>query len=150
MHVDLIIRLLVASVITGLIGWERETLHKPAGFRTHLLVGLGASLLVVLSIVAFPLSDSSARVVAAVVQGIGFLGAGVILKTEGHVRGLTTAASVWFSAALGITIGFGQYDIGIIAFIIAILALQIKKWVGEEVEQETGGVPRKVSKKRNK
>ncbi len=133
MGIDLLIRLVLASILTGLIGWEREIFQKPAGFRTHLLVGLGSSLLVILSITMFPVQDSAARVLAAVVQGIGFLGAGVIIKTEGHVSGLTTAASVWFSAALGATIGFGQYDVALVAFLIALLALQVKRWVGDEV-----------------
>lgn len=106
----LLARLGSAVVLGGLLGLDREVLHKPAGVRTHMLVALGASLVtLVTSRVAPGSSEASARTIAAVVVGVGFLGAGTILHSRRHVRGLTTAATVWVTAALGIACGHGMY-----------------------------------------
>ena len=143
-------RLLLSAILTGIIGWEREVYHKPAGFRTHILVGLGASLVTLLSISGVQGYYDHARLLAAVVMGIGFLGAGVIIKTTEHVYGLTTAASIWFAASLAISISLGVYDIGISAFIIALIALQMKYWVGEEIGYTERGNTGKIGKKGNR
>ncbi len=147
MTLELVLRLLVSAVLTGIIGWEREVYRKPAGFRTHILVGLGASLITLISLYAVPGDYDHSRLLAAVIMGIGFLGAGVIVKTGEHVYGLTTAASIWFAAALAITISLGAYDLGAIAFLIAIIALQLKYWIGEEVGTGKGRISGKTSKK---
>ncbi len=104
---QMVLRLLVAVACGGLIGLERERGDRPAGFRTNILVTMGAALFTILSITAFPESESS-RVAAQVVVGIGFLGAGVIILYGGTmVVGITTAATLWASAAVGMAAGAG-------------------------------------------
>ena len=121
-----IIRLVVAFVLSGIVGIEREVSLKPAGLRTHLLVGLGASLLTILSIEAFPSSDTS-RIAASVVVGIGFLGAGTILKSEEKIVGLTTAATLWVAASIGVAVGAGFYVIAFVDTALTYLALLLAK-----------------------
>lgn len=88
-----------------LIGWDRERREYTAGLRTHMLVGIGACLLTIVSRYAFPPSTDVTRIVAQIVSGIGFLGAGAILKQDEHIHGLTTAATIWVTAAIGIAVG---------------------------------------------
>src|SRR3989338_2313129 len=107
---DVAIRLLLSAAIAALIGWEREKHHKPAGLRTHMLVGVAATLITLVSIDAIPGGDP-ARIAAGIVTGIGFLGAGTIFRDKDTVRGLTTAASIWAVSGLGITLGAGAYTI---------------------------------------
>lgn len=121
-----VLRLVVAFILSGIVGLEREVSLKPAGLRTHLLVGLGASLLTILSTDAFPGSDP-ARIAAAVIVGVGFLGAGTILKTEHKIIGLTTAATLWVAASVGVAVGAGFYIIAIVATALASLALLLAK-----------------------
>ena len=99
---------------------------KPAGLRTHLLVGLGSSLITILSVEAFPGSDP-ARLAASIIVGIGFLGAGTILKTEEKIVGLTTAATLWVAASIGVAVGVGYYIIAIVTTALAYLALFLAK-----------------------
>lgn len=110
-------RLLLALVFGGLIGLERESYGRPAGFRTHILVCLGAALIMIVSVfgiaaVRFPFGRptyDAARIAAQVVSGIGFLGAGTIMREGSTVRGLTTAASLWVVAGIGMAVGIGAY-----------------------------------------
>ncbi|MBD3161045.1 MAG: hypothetical protein GF346_02640 [Candidatus Eisenbacteria bacterium] len=109
---DGLLRLGVALVLSFPIGWERETGQKPAGLRTHLLVGLGCCLFVLVSKVVALEAQSDAdpgRIAAQVVTGVGFLGGGAILRAGGAVRGLTTAASIWLVAAIGMAAGSGYF-----------------------------------------
>jgi putative Mg2+ transporter-C (MgtC) family protein len=113
---EVAIRLLIALALTGIIGWERERLRKPAGFRTHILVGLGACLVMMVSLAMADLYPNPlqrvdpGRIAAQVVVGIGFLGAGTILRSkEGIVSGLTTAASLWVVSGIGLAVGCGFY-----------------------------------------
>lgn len=116
-------RLVLAAVIGFLIGLEREAAGQPAGERTHALVALGSATFALLSLRAFPGADS-ARVAAGVVSGLGFLGAGMILRdADDRIRGLTTAAGLWGVGAIGLAIGSGMYLIGIACAIIAALIL---------------------------
>lgn len=115
-------RLLLACLLGGVIGLERESSARPAGFRTHVLVCLGATLITMMSITAFPDSES-ARVAAQIVSGIGFLGAGTIMREGLTVRGLTTAASLWVVAGIGIATGAGYYWSAIIATLLVFVAL---------------------------
>lgn len=118
-----ILKLVLAILIGGLIGFEREFRDKSAGFRTIIFITLGATMFTILS---FYFADNSARVAANIVTGIGFLGAGAILRGEGgKVAGLTTAATIWLAAALGMGIGSGLYLLVGVAtlFILAILWL---------------------------
>jgi|TARA_Y100000310_G_scaffold208085_1_gene208587 putative Mg2+ transporter-C (MgtC) family protein len=123
---EILLRLFIAVVVGGIIGYERRKVHKPAGLRTHMLVCLGASLFTVVGITAFSSADPS-RVVAGIVTGIGFLGAGTIFRAKDTVKGLTTAASLWAVAAIGITVGLGEYVIMTTATVLVILILQLNK-----------------------
>jgi putative Mg2+ transporter-C (MgtC) family protein len=126
-------RLLLAAVLGGLIGLEREATGQPAGLRTHLTVGLGAALFGVISVHGFdayvqPRADSNyqidvTRVASQVVVGIGFLGAGAILKEGAQIHGLTTAASLWVTAAVGLALGIGNFFAAGFATVVLLAAL---------------------------
>ena len=118
------IRLLVAATLGALVGLEREIHEHPAGMRTHLLVSLGSAGFTVLSIVAFPAPGADpGRIAAQIVSGIGFLGAGAILKEGATIRGLTTAASLWAVAAVGMAAGAGAWMVAVTITAIAIVSL---------------------------
>lgn len=125
-YFDLTIRLSLALVLGGAIGIEREYRAKEAGFRTHFLVALGSALFCVVSQYGFgvDLKDSS-RVAAQVVSGIGFLGAGTIIFQKNVVRGLTTAAGLWVTAAIGLACGTGMYVAAIISTAMVLLGLEV-------------------------
>ncbi len=123
---EIITRLLVSAIIAAMIGWEREKVHKPAGLRTHMLVSVGATLITLVSIDAIEGSDP-ARLAAGIVTGMGFLGAGTIFRDKDHVRGLTTAASIWAVSGIGIAVGTGYYLAALVAAAIIFLTLQIRK-----------------------
>jgi len=127
-----VVRLLVAMVLGGLVGMERQTRGRAAGLRTNILVCLGAAAVVVafqkLSLESTVGAESvirmdPARAAAGVITGIGFLGAGTIMKSKEFVRGLTTAASIWVVSAIGITIGLGEYVIGIVLTLLVLFSL---------------------------
>jgi len=118
-------RLLLASLLAGLVGYEREQADKPAGFRTHILVGMGAALFTVVSVYGFAGGSDPARVAAQIVTGIGFLGAGTIFRSEGLVLGLTTAASIWAVAAIGMAVAVGMYAMSAAATVIMLLVLRL-------------------------
>src|SRR5437867_5952323 len=130
---DLVLRLLLASALAGLLGGERELTEQPAGFRTHILVGLGAALFSILSAYGFEaivagappqaLRADPTRIASQIVVGIGFLGGGAILKYGASVRGLTTAASLWVTAAVGTAVGLGELALGSVTTAITLLAL---------------------------
>ena len=124
---EMIVRLILAAILGGIVGIERELTHKPAGLRTHMLVSIGAALFTITSLVNFVATDS-ARIVANIVVGIGFIGGGSIVALRGRVHGITTAASLWIVAALGFAAGMGSYIIAIAATIIVFLILQLKKY----------------------
>jgi putative Mg2+ transporter-C (MgtC) family protein len=119
LELALLVRLVLAGLLAGVLGWEREAAHKPAGLRTHMLVGIASALFTVLAELAvrdYPgqeggLRADPIRVIQAVAIGVGFLGSGVIQvsKNEETVRGLTTAGSIWATAAIGIAAGLGYY-----------------------------------------
>jgi putative Mg2+ transporter-C (MgtC) family protein len=108
LHGWMLIRLLISVLLGALLGYERERQGKPAGLRTHAMVGLGATLFTVVSLYGFGPGTDTSRVAAMIVSGIGFLGAGAILHERGGVQGLTTAASLWVTAAIGIAVGVGM------------------------------------------
>jgi putative Mg2+ transporter-C (MgtC) family protein len=121
---DDIVKLLLALVLGGVIGWERELYDKPAGFRTNTLICVGATLFTILSLRmgTIPGTDSS-RIAAQIVSGIGFLGAGAIIRRGEAVLGLTTAATIWFVASIGMGIGAGHYVISAIGTALALAIL---------------------------
>ncbi|HEX8100133.1 MAG TPA: MgtC/SapB family protein [Actinomycetota bacterium] len=130
---DLLLRLLLAAALAGLLGGERELTEQPAGFRTHILVGLGAALFAIISAYGFqgiaglgPRSVVRAdltRIASQIVVGIGFLGGGAILKYGASIRGLTTAASLWVTAAVGTAVGVGALVLGSATTGITLVAL---------------------------
>src|SRR5690554_8202410 len=109
-------RVLCAAVLGGIIGWEREAKGRSAGLRTHMLVAIGAALFVLAPLLAGIEGEAVTRVMQGIVQGIGFLGAGAILRRErgGRVEGLTTAAGIWMTAAIGMAAGMGQEMVAVI------------------------------------
>lgn len=122
--------LLLSAVLSGLIGLEREWRNKAAGFRTHVLVGMGTTLLTILSTQGFPSGDPS-RIAAQVVTGIGFIGAGVILHRGYLVRGLTTASTLWMTMAIGMAVGVGWLAIALIATSFALGALLLLGYIAD-------------------
>ena len=126
-QLDFAARLIVAAALGGLVGAEREIHGHPAGIRTHMLVALGSALFTVLSIHGFGQGPGSGidptRIAAQIVTGIGFLGAGAILKDGVVIRGLTTAASLWATAAVGLATGAGEYVIALVATTVILVSL---------------------------
>jgi putative Mg2+ transporter-C (MgtC) family protein len=123
---DLILRLLVAAVLGAAVGLEREFHDHPAGTRTHLLVAVGSALFTVLSVHGF--ADQGAnvdptRIAAQIVTGIGFLGAGAIIHYGTSVKGLTTAASLWATAAIGLASGVGLYVLAVVTTVLVVVSL---------------------------
>jgi putative Mg2+ transporter-C (MgtC) family protein len=126
LQIDLSIRMLLAAVLGSAIGFEREIHEHPAGMRTHLLVSLGSAIFTILSIHGFTETGASVdptRIAAQIVSGIGFLGAGAILKYGTSIRGLTTAASLWSTAAIGMATGAGEWVIAAAGTLIIIVSL---------------------------
>jgi putative Mg2+ transporter-C (MgtC) family protein len=131
-EVALAARLLVAAVLGAVIGLEREYHDHPAGMRTHLLVSVGAAAFTILSIEAFAAPGADpARIAAQIVTGIGFLGAGAILKDRGAIKGLTTAASLWAVAAVGMASGVAAWGVAIATTTIVVISL----WPLHEIER---------------
>ncbi|WP_194840920.1 MgtC/SapB family protein [Filobacillus milosensis] len=127
----MLVRILLATVLCGLIGFERELKKHSAGFRTHILVGVGSCLMMLLSIYGFEelinkfdnIRFDPARIPSYVISGIGFLGAGTIMVHGMTIRGLTTAASIWTVAGIGLVIGAGMYSLAILVTTVVLLSL---------------------------
>ena len=130
--VEMIVRLLLAVVLGILVGVEREISHRPAGLRTHALVSLGACLFTIISIDYFDMDP--ARVAAGIVTGIGFIGAGSIIAEKGRVQGITTAASLWCVAAIGLATGAGAYVLAVVSTVLVFGILWLKR--AEKTPQE--------------
>lgn len=128
---DLVLRLISATVSGAIIGFTRERIQRPAGLRTHALISVGAAFITVLSIFAFFDGETGdpGRVAAQIVSGIGFLGAGTILKKGFSVKGLTTAATLWVTAAIGMGFGAGEYLLSSVATAIVLLIVVVFKRV---------------------
>ncbi|MDF2963820.1 MAG: magnesium transporter MgtC [Paenibacillus sp.] len=135
-HLDLTIRILLAAGLGGLVGLEREWSNHAAGLRTHILVCIGSAAIMLLSIYGFSqfvnelnVRTDPARLAAQVISGIGFLGAGTIMRTGSTVSGLTTAASVWVVAAIGLCVGAGFFYCAVLATVMVLLSLFVlNKW----------------------
>lgn len=129
-----ILKILLAILVGGLIGLEREYRDKAAGFRTILLICLGATLFTILSL-RLGGTEDPVRIAASIVAGVGFLGAGVILRDRGQIMGLTTAATIWISAALGMGIGGGVYSLSLAAtfaiLVVLLLFPRLEKYIDE-------------------
>src|SRR5712671_1935601 len=144
-YFDIAMRLLAALVMGGLVGLERSYHGRPAGFRTHALVCMSTALLMLVSVFEtrwFPLSALSritidpTRLAQGIMTGIGFLGAGTIMKDGLLVRGLTTAASIWTTAAIGILAGIGWYYPAVLATILTLGTLSIFRWIENRIPMQ--------------
>ena len=132
MTTEFIIRILVATALGAVIGLDREYRTKAAGFRTHVLVALGSALFMIISVHGFDdlpkdqmtLRMDPARIAAQVVTGIGFIGAGTIIFQKNVVKGLTTAAGLWVTAAVGMACGVGMYTLAVVSTIIVLLCFE--------------------------
>lgn len=141
---EILIRLLLATIVGGITGIERERSNKVAGFRTHILVSLGACIASITSLDLFlqfhTISNlDPARLSAQVLSGIGFLGAGTIMKTSNRVVGLTTAAGIWSTACIGIAIGYGYYFLGMVSWLILLIVLYILKFIDSSLKRTKSG-----------
>jgi len=139
----MILRLFISAVLGGLIGIERELHRHEAGLRTHILVSTGSCLIMLTSIHIFDIYGSvatvdPARIAASVVTGIGFIGAGAIIRYGMAVKGLTTAASLWITSAVGLAIGCGYYNAGMFATVISLITLLFLRSFGKELLQKKG------------
>ena len=135
---EVFLRLVCAMLVGLVIGTEREYTHRPAGMRTHILVALGACTVSVLGeyiFMHYTNTADPARLSAQVVTGVGFLGAGTIMREGVNVKGLTTAASVWAVACLGIAAGFGHYALTVAGMILILLTLTVFEWLQDKLFQ---------------
>jgi putative Mg2+ transporter-C (MgtC) family protein len=121
-----VFKLCLALTLAGVIGYEREKYSKPAGLRTHMILSIGCTILTVLSFDVFPLPTDNSRIAAAIITGIGFIGAGTVLQTRERVVGLTTAASIWLTASISLAVGTGNYVIAIAGTLLGYLVLESK------------------------
>ncbi len=140
MLTDLLLRIALAGVLGGLIGIERQLRAKEAGLRTHVLVGIGSGMFMIVSKYGFQdllalghVSFDPSRVAAQVVSGMGFLGAGTIIIQKQVVKGLTTAAGLWVTAAIGLVIGSGMYEIGIYGAFMTLIVLEVFRQISNRL-----------------
>jgi putative Mg2+ transporter-C (MgtC) family protein len=133
----MIIRLLAAALLGGFIGWQRERAGKPAGLRTHILVAFGTCVFIVACAAYGMGTDAVSRVIQGIVTGLGFLGAGTILKStdQQHIRGLTTSAGIWMTAAIGVVTGLGMLGLALIATAIALVVLTLVRKIEHKIEK---------------
>ncbi len=143
---DALLRIAIAALLGGVIGYERELLAKPAGVRTHMLVAEGAALFMVASTLlgqqfdpasaAAGLRVDTTRMAAAIVTGIGFLGGGMILRTKDRVGGLTTAAGIWVTAGIGMLVGAGYYIVPLFGTAVAVFIIVVLRRVERRMERK--------------
>jgi putative Mg2+ transporter-C (MgtC) family protein len=123
-ELEMSLRLLLAATLGAIIGYQRERARKPAGLRTHILICVGAALFTVASAYGFGVGADPGRVAAGIVAGIGFIGAGAIIRREGGiVEGLTTAATIWAVAAIGLAAGAGLYIVSVVTTAVVSIVL---------------------------
>ncbi|MBC5773079.1 MgtC/SapB family protein [Pontibacter sp. KCTC 32443] len=133
----IVIRLLLSTLLGGLLGWERESRRQNAGLRTHMIISAGSCLLMLISVyIPQTFTDyrnvDPGRIAAQVVSGIGFLGAGAIFRLGGSTHGLTTAATIWAVAAVGLSVGVGMYEAAIVVTLLLLFVLAILDKVGKK------------------
>ncbi|MBC3376443.1 MgtC/SapB family protein [Pseudomonas sp. SWRI92] len=137
------VRLVMAALLGGILGFEREHKGKAAGVRTHMLVALGAALFVLVPQMSGSQADAMSRVIQGVVAGIGFLGAGTILKNadgdESHVKGLTTAAGLWMTAAIGVAAGLGREATALLSTVLALAIFSVMPMIVRALERDNKG-----------
>ena len=138
MELEILLKILLAALLGGLIGLEREMAQKEAGLRTNILIAIGSVLLTILSIrlaEMFSLADPT-RIAAQIVTGIGLLGAGAIIQARFAVQGLTTAATIWSVAAIGMAIGTGHYFIALTVTLFILVILTAFRWIARLIEKQ--------------
>ena len=137
---ELIQRLLTAAFLGSILGFERELRHKSAGLRTNILIAIGSALFTLMSyeIAAETVGADPGRLAAQIVTGIGFLGAGAIMRTNAGVQGLTTAATVWVNAAVGVAAGGGEYHLAYIATAITVAVLLVLQPLETMIDRRFG------------
>jgi len=143
LQLQVLLQLLLAALLSMVVGIDRERRQKSAGLRTHMLAGVGACLFTAVGLRAFPTADTS-RIAASVVSGIGFLGAGVIFRGEDKVHDLTTAASIWVTAAVGVAVGTGAWLLAVggtvVIWIILVVLYHWEKYAHEQLfDNESSG-----------
>jgi putative Mg2+ transporter-C (MgtC) family protein len=135
-----VITMLVSLGLGTAVGWERQAGRKPAGLRTHTLVCMGSTLFVLLTVHAARDygggSVDPTRIIHGVVTGVGFLGAGSIMRQEGFVQGLTTAASIWMVAAIGVAVGVHAWSLAVTSTVLALIVLEGYRWVERKMSRE--------------
>lgn len=137
MELEIILKIILSAILGGIVGLEREISHKEAGLRTNILIAIGSTLITILS---FKISEGSrmadpARITAQIVTGVGFLGAGAIIQARFAVHGLTTAATIWTVAAIGICVGSGRYLISLLVTILVVTILTTFKYISHALEK---------------
>ena len=142
---ELIQRLLLAAVLGGVLGVEREVRQKAAGLRTNILIAIGSALFTLMS---YELADAAGadpgRIAAQIVTGIGFLGAGAIIRRDGDIHGLTTAATIWVNAAVGVAAGGGEFHLALIATGVTLIVLLMLHPLESMIDRRFGaGKPRR-------
>jgi putative Mg2+ transporter-C (MgtC) family protein len=135
---EALLRLALAVALGGAIGLEREYRQKPAGLRTNMLIALGSALFSILSVEVGAGAGSPDRIAAQVVTGIGFLGAGAILRSGENVHGLTTAATIWVNAAIGMAAGLGSYVVAVVAAMLTVIVLALLPFIEQRFEERGG------------
>jgi putative Mg2+ transporter-C (MgtC) family protein len=138
---NIVLRLGMAGLLGGVLGYERETAGKAAGLRTHMLVAMGAALFVLVPIQSGVSAADMTRVLQGLVAGVGFLGAGTILKLSGsaEIHGLTTAAGIWLTAAVGVACGMGRQASAVLSTILALIVLRAFMHVSNRLARSPNG-----------
>ncbi len=146
LELELCIRLVSAGIVGAIIGYEREFRGKGVGVRTHVLVAMGACLFMIISQYGFPeaVKFDAARIAAGVVGGLGFVCGGIIMKTGSHVVGLTTAAGIWVTGAIGLAIGSGLYSMAILCLMVLIICMEAMHFYTFKLGERQVGVTMKA------
>jgi len=141
--VVVLVRVIAATVLGAIVGFEREKAGKPAGLRTHMLVSLGTTIVVLACHGGGIGAEGLSRVIQGIVTGIGFIGAGSILKInkQRDIQGLTTAAGLWMTAAIGIAVGLGSLGVALISTVFTLIILALAGWAEARVKGSTPGEP---------
>ena len=124
-ELEMLARVFVAALLGGAVGYDRQRLDKPAGLRTHMLVAMGAAIFISSAEMVASNRFDLLRVSAAVATGIGFLGAGAIMRSGAQVTGLTSAAGIWVTAGIGVVIGMGQYILGVGSALLTVIVIAV-------------------------
>ncbi len=150
-NLEVLLKIFLIVILAGLIGIDRELRHKPAGAKTHILVGLGSTIFTLVSLYMYVLYKGTSpvdpgRIAAQVVAGIGFLGAGTIIQSGGSVIGLTTAASLWSVAGIGLAVGCGMYYLAIVSTLIILFVFFVINKISDILENKIFEIEKKNKK----